>query len=296
MNIVVCVKMIPDISIISLSEKKGCINSDDLVYMVNPYDMVAVEEAVQIKEAQKPSHITLISMAPPSNKKLLRHCLALGADEAILLWDSSFYNSDCYATATILAKAISSLKYDLILCGQKAADTEDGQVGSIIADILDMPLITRVAEVEALPNCNKLTVESKLERGNRRLAEILLPALLAVELDLNEPRYASLPSLMVSLRQNIKEFNLEALNLSSEEVGLKGSKTKLVTLSTPKPRPKKTFTPDSSLSAQERMKLIISGGITEKKTDLIEGSPKELGYKFIEFITLYTNKSETPSP
>jgi len=291
MNIVVCVKLIPDINIISLSEKKGCIDSDDLVYIVNPHDMVAVEEAVQIKEVQKPSHITLISMASPSNKKLLQHCLALGADEAILLWDSSFYNSDCFATATILAKAISTLKYDLILCGQKAADTDDGQVGSIIADILGIPLITSVAEVKVLPDCNKLMVESKLERGNRKLVEILLPALLAVELDLNEPRYASLPSLMASLKQNIKEFNLEALNLSSEEVGLKGSKTKVVTLSTPKPRPKKIFTPDSSLSAAERMKLIMLGGITEKKTDLIEGSPKELSSKFNEFLRCYWTRS-----
>lgn len=296
MNIVVCVKLIPDISIISLNEKKGCIDSDDLVYIVNQNDMVAVEEAVQVKELCQPSHITLISMAPPSNKKLLQHCLALGADEAILLWDSSFCNSDCYATATILAKAISSLQYDLVLCGQKAADTEDGQVGSIIADILDIALITRVAEVEVLPNCNKLMVESKLERGNRKLVEILLPALLTVEMDLNEPRYASLPALMASLRRNIKEFNLEALNLSSEEIGLKGSKTKVVTLSTPKPRPKKIFTPDNSLSAQERMKLIMSGGITEKKTDLIEGNSEKVSSKFIEFITLYANKSETPTP
>jgi electron transfer flavoprotein alpha/beta subunit len=296
MNIVVCVKPVPDTSIISFNEKGGYLNSDDLVYVVNPHDMVAVKEAVQIKELRQPSYITLISMAPPSNKKLLQHCLALGADEAILLWNSSFCDSDCYVTATVLAKAISSLQYDLVLCGQKAADTEQGQVGCIIAEILDIPSITRVAEIEILPNCNKLTVESKLERGKRNLVEVPLPALLAVEMDLNEPRYASLPSLMASLRQDIKEYNFEALNLSSEEVGSRGSKTKVVTLSRPKPRPKKVFTPDSSLSAQERMKLIMSGGITEKKTDLIEGNPDEVSSKFIEYISLCVKNGEIPTP
>ena len=120
MNIVVCVKLVPDVSIISLDPNTGLIDSDDLVYVINPYDVVAVEAAVRIKDEDGVSRVTLISVAPPSTKGLLHRGLAIGADEAMLLWDSGFDNYDSYATGVILAKAIGSLQYDLILCGQKA--------------------------------------------------------------------------------------------------------------------------------------------------------------------------------
>ena len=291
MNIVVCVKPVPDVSIISVDPDKGSIDCDDLVSTVNPYDLVATEEAVRIKEREESAHITLMSMTLPTNKKLLQRCLALGADEAVLLWDDCFDKSDSFATASVLAKALSSLDFDLVLCGQKAADTEDGQVGSIIADILDIPLVGRVVEVEVASNGKALTVESKLEKGNREQVEVTLPALLTVERDLNEPRYASLPSFMASLIYDVREYTMGELGLSREEVGSRGSKTEVMALSIPKPRPKKPFTPDSSLSAAERMKLIMSGGITKKKTDLFEGNPEELSSKFIEFLKCYWTKS-----
>lgn len=284
MNIVVCVKSVPDVSIIWLDAHMSCIDSDDLVYVVNPCDMVAVEEAMRIKERDGVGRITLMSMGPPSTKKLLRCCLAIGADECILLWDSSLDNSDSYATGVILAKAISSVQYDLILCGEKAVDTEAGQVGSVIAAMLDIPLVSRVVGVEVSPGGKEVTVESKLERGNRERVEVVLPAVLTVEVDLNEPRYASLPSVMASLRKDIKEYNLTELGLSYDEVGSKGSKTKVVALSYPKPRPKKLFIPDSSLSAAERRQLIMSGGTTRKRGDLFEESPKELSSKFVKFL------------
>jgi electron transfer flavoprotein beta subunit len=285
MNILVCVKPVPDVSIISIDPNTGLINSDDLVYIVNPYDMVAMEEAVRIKERDGVSQVTLISMAPASAKRLLRRCLAIGADEAMLLWDSSFDNSDSYAAGIILAKAIGSLQYDLILCGQKAIDTEAGQVGSVIAERLGIPLASRVAKIDILPDCKKVTVESKLEKGNRAKVEVILPALLTVEVDLNEPRYASLPSLMAGLRKDIKEYNLEALGLSYEEVGQEGAKTRTITLSPPRPRPKKVFTPDSSLSAEERLRLIMSGGVTQKKGDLLEGDPGNIASSVVRFLS-----------
>jgi electron transfer flavoprotein beta subunit len=283
-NIVVCVKPVPDVSIISLEPNTGLINSDDLVYIVNPYDMVAVEEAVRMKEKDGVSRVTLISAAPPSTKRLLHHCLAIGADEAILLWDSSFNNSDSYATGVILAQAIGSLQYDLILCGQKAIDTEAGQVGSVIAERLDLPLVSRVVGIDVSPNSKKVTVESKLEKGNREQVEVILPALLTVEVDLNEPRYPSLPSLMAGLRKGIKEYDLKALGLSYEEVGSQGAKTRTVTLAPPRPRPKKVFTPDSHLSAEERMRLIISGGVTQKQGDLLQGEPRNIASSVVRFL------------
>jgi electron transfer flavoprotein beta subunit len=284
MNIVVCVKPVPDVSIVMLDPKTGLISSDDLVYTINPYDMVAVEKAVRIKEKDGSSQVTIMSVAPPSAKRLLRRCLAIGADDVILLWDSSFENLDSYATGVILAKAISSLHYDLILCGQKAIDTEAGQVGSIIAERLDIPLASRVVKIDLSPDSKKAAVESKLEKGKREQIEVTLPALLTIDMDLNEPRYASLPSLMAGLRKDVKEYNVAALGLSYAEVGPEGAKTRTVALSLPKPRPKKVFTPDSQLSAEERMRLIISGGVTQKQSDVLKGDPVKIASSMVRFL------------
>ncbi len=285
MNIAVCIKPVPDVSIVTLDPNTGHINSDDLVYIVNPYDMVALEEAVRIKEKDGTSRVTLISMAPPSAKRLLRRCLAMGADEIMLLWDKSFENSDSYATGVILARAIGSGQYDLILCGQKAIDTEAGQVGSIIAERLDIPLASRVIIIDISPGVKKADIESKLEKGNRARIEVFLPALLTVELDLNEPRYASLPSLMAGLRKDITECDRETLGLSYGEVGSEGSRTRTAALSLPKPRPKKVFTPDSNLSAEERLRLVISGGVTQKQSDVLEGDRGKIAATVVQFLS-----------
>jgi len=285
MNIIVCVKPVPDVSIVTLDPKAGLIDSDDLVYILNPYDIVAMEVALRIKEKDGISNVILISVAPPSMKRLLRHCLAMGADEARLIWDSSFEDLDSYATGVILSRAIDYLQYDLILCGQKAIDTEAGQVGSVIAGRLDLPLVSRVTGIDVSSAGKKVTIESKLEKGKRAEVEVVLPAVLTVEVELNEPRYASLPLLMAGLRGDIKEYNLEALGLSRQELSPEGTITKTVGLSTPKPRPKKVFTPDSSLPAEERLRLIMSGGVTQKQGDMLEGDPAKIASTVVQYLT-----------
>ena len=283
MNILVCVKPVPDVNIIMFDPETGLIDTDDLVYIVNPCDMVAVEEAVQIKEREGTGQVTLISVAPSSTGRLIRRCLAMGADEAMLIWDSDFDNLDSYATGVILAKTIASIPYDLVLCGQKAIDTEAGQVGSVIAESLKIPLASRVVKIDVSPDSKKVNVESKLEKGNRLKMEVTLPALLSVEVDLNEPRYAGLPSLMAGLRKDIREYNLKSLGLSYDEA-CQGIKTRTITHSAPKPRPKKVFTPDSSLSAEERLRLIISGGVEQKHSDVLEGDPENIASTVVQFL------------
>jgi electron transfer flavoprotein beta subunit len=223
-------------------------------------------------------------VAPPSIKGLLHRGLAIGADEARLLWDSSFGNLDSHATGVVLAEAIGSLQYDLILCEQKAIDIEAGQVGSVIAERLDIPLASRVVNIDVTLGDKKVTVESKLEKVNRARVDVNLPALLMVEVDLNEPRYPSLPSLVAGLRKDIKEYDLKAIGLSYEEVAAEGVKTRTVTLSPPRPRPKKVFTRDSHLAAEERLRLIISGGVTQKQGDLLEGDPGTIASSVVRFL------------
>ena len=285
MNIAVCVKPVPDVNIISLDpHNEGQIDPYDIIYTISACDMVAVEEAVRIKEKDAAGHVILLSMAPPSTERILRRYAAIGADEAILLWDENFQDSDSYATGATLAKALGSLQYDLVLCGNKAPDTNAGQVGYVIANILGIPIVTGVTSIVVDSKDNKIAVERKLEKGNRERIKINVPTLIAVDEGLNEPRYASLPSFIAALRKDIKRYAMGDLGLSAEAVGARGSKTRSVNMSLPRPRPKKIFTPDSSLSSFERMRLVMSGGVQEKEQEVFEGSPEELSSKFIEFL------------
>ena len=284
MNILVCVKPVPDVSVITLDPKTGLVDSDDLVYIINTCDLVAVEEAIRIKERDETGRVTVISVAPRFTKRLIGRCLVMGADEAVLLWDSDLVNLDSYATGVILAKMIASIHYDLILCGQKAVDTEAGLVGSVIAESLEIPLATRVVKIDVSLDGKQVNLESKLEKGNRLKMEVALPALLAVEADLAEPRYASLPFLMAGLKKPVKEYDLKTLGLSYAEISAEEIKTRTVTLSNPKPRPKKVFTPDSHLSAEERLRLIISGGVTQKPSDVLEGDPAKIALTAVQFL------------
>jgi electron transfer flavoprotein beta subunit len=284
MNIVVCIKQVADINIpIRLNPETTSIESEDLAYVVNPYDMLAVEEAVRIKEKNE-GQVILITVGPPSAETALRQCLALGADRAILLCDPAFAGSDGYATAAVLAKAIALFQYDLVLCGVRAIDTNAGQVGTAIAEMLDIALVTGVTEIEVSSEQKMVTVQRRLEGGNRDVVETPLPALLAVEAGLNKPRYPSLPSMIMAQRKEIERHDIHALGLSPREVGSSGAKTHTIRLSAAKPRPKRIFTPDSSLSAAERMRLIMSGGIAEKKADLLTGEPAELVSQLIQFL------------
>jgi electron transfer flavoprotein beta subunit len=285
MDIIVCVKPVPDVNIISLTEQgETLIDNDDLVYVVNPADLVAVEEAIRIKEQARGGKVLIVSMSPASHERLLQKCLALGADEAMRIWDRRFESADSHTTGMILAKAIAAQPYDLILSGHRAADTDDGQVGYNIAARLDIPIISSVTGIRVAYQNRTAIVEKKLPKGYRERLEVALPAFFAVEESLNEPRYANLPDLMDGLRKKIKHCNMKDLGLSSKTAGAAACKKRRVGVSTPKPRPKKIFTPDSSLSAAERMELIMSGGVVEKNSELFEGSPETLSVKFVDFL------------
>lgn len=272
MNIVVCVKQVIDTSIpIDVDSEAKSIINEGLVYVVNPYDKVAVEEAVRIKQELGVGEVSVVCLGSSSAKKALRRCLAMGADRAVLICDPGFDGSNSYAVATVLATAIGQLKYDLILCGVRATDTNAGQVGPVIADMLDIPLVYGVTKIAVSANRKKIVTHRKVEGGKREIVEAPLPALVAVEAGLNEPRYATLPSLIVAQRKQIEECNMNELGLSLNEVGSKGSKITILKLSLPRPRPKKPFSPDGSLSAAERLGQVMSGGITEKHGTILHG-------------------------
>lgn len=284
MNIVACVKQVLDTDgPLKIDTSTKSIDDRHTPYVVNPYDEIAVEEAVQLKEACGCGQVTVVSMGDRSAEKILRNCLALGTDRAVLLCDPAFSNSDSYITGVVLAKAISLLDYDLILCGVRAVDTNAGQVGAVVAERLGIPLVTSVAKIEVSSDGKKVTVQRKLERGDREVVEVELPALLTIELG-HKSRYPSLPARLAAQRKGIDYYDAAALDLLPEEVGSAGARTMMLSISPPKPKAGKLFVPDSSLSPAERMRLLMSGGIQEKKGDSLEGKPREVASKLVEFL------------
>jgi len=281
MNIIVCVKQVIDTEHLTRIVGERSIDDPDLPRVVNPCDLVAVEEALQLKDRGIADEIILVSMGFSSARETLYRCLAMGADRAILLCDPAFEGSDSHATATLLAKAIGSLDYGLILCGQKAFDTKAGQVGFYLAEMLRMPIISGAMKVE-VPSGEKVVVQRKQRGGHREVLEASLPALVAVEEELNEPRYVSQRAISRARAKEVKEYDMKALGLSPEYVGQRGSKTEVTSIL--RPRPKRTFIPDSSLPALERLVQVEAGGFKQREGSTITGIPQEVASRLVEIL------------
>jgi electron transfer flavoprotein beta subunit len=284
LNIVVCIKQVLDTQGPVNVDNEGGIDGLRLSSIVNPSDLVAVEEALQLKERYGFEQVIAVSMGSLSAEEALRECLAIGADKAVLLCDPAFQDSDSHATALALTKAIRHMGCDLVLCGQRAIDTEAGQVGFILAHMLNMPMISAVTKVYLTPDLKQAIAHRKLEKGNREVVEAPLPLLLAVDIGLNSPRHSDLRGVIAARRAKIEKCDCQSLGINPEEVGAQGSKVTMIKRSRPRPKPKKVFTPDSKLSAAERMRLVMSGGVQEKKGDMLQGNPEDIASQLVRFL------------
>lgn len=231
MEIVVCIKRVPETgeAEITVDPTGRDIVKDRLTYDINESDNYALEEAVLLKE-RFGGTVTLVSMGPPETDEALRMGLAKGGDVAIRLWDPKFAQSDGYATASILAKAIKEITFDLVLTGCIASDDGWTQVGVILAELLEIPHATLVTKVDI--EDGSATAQCELEGGLIALNKVKIPALFTIQTGINEPRYASLISIKRATSKEIKLLDLEDLGLEETEVG-EGSKTKVVKLSPP---------------------------------------------------------------
>lgn len=284
MKIIVCIKQVPDTSVpLDIEQDGQKIVEDGLVYIVNPEDLCAVETAVRLKESLG-GEITVLTLGPPRAEEALRSCLALGADRAVLLQDGAFRGGDPFVTATALAAVIEKINSELILTGSRTLDGGHAQVPAAIAELLGLPFVSGVTDLNVVPG-QGIALHRKLERGDREVMECSLPALVAVTEGIGTPRYASLPDVIASLRQEIEVLRAGDLNLRQGQIGERGSLKTLVRLTPPRPRPKKTFIPDSSLSPAERMRQLMTGGITQKKSgEILEGDPEQIASQVVRLL------------
>ena len=211
MNMIVCVRQVIDpetpANCFGIDpEQKRAVVSGDRHVVINPFCENAVEAALRVKGANG-GRVTILSMGNDSAGKVIKHCLAMGGDEGVLLTDPSYEDSDSFAAASILAGAIKRIGgYDIIFCGRQDGDWDAGQVGSGIAEILGIPSVTPVRKIEIRDG--KAVVERIVSDGYE-VIEVSTPVLFSVSNEIGEPRYPTIKGMMQVSKKPMTLWNAE---------------------------------------------------------------------------------------
>ncbi len=235
MNSIVCVKQIQDPEIPPTkfqlnAEGTDVVPPEGIPPVINPYDEQAVELAVKIKE-QHGGQITILTIGDDSSASVVRHALAMGADEGFLLRDQAFEGSDSFSTAYILSRAIHKIGvFDLVLCGRQAADWDEGLVGSILAENLDLPLVTLAESVDFVQG--RFRVRRVILDGYQ-VFDVSPPAIVTVTHEAGPPRLPSGWGIISASKKEIPVWDAEDIGADPSRIGREASRKKLVRLSIP---------------------------------------------------------------
>lgn len=252
MNIVVCIKQVPDTAEVRINPETNTLIRDGVPTIINPYDMHAIEAGLQIKEMTK-GKVTVITMGPPQAESVLREAISMGADDAVLLSDRAFAGADTWATAFTISKAIAKIGADIIICGKQAIDGDTAQVGPEMAEFLNMPHIAYIRKIEDIKP-DSIKVQRMMDEGYD-IVESSLPVLLTVVKELNQPRLPSLKGKMAAKKAEIKKLGHKELEIDEKDTGLKGSPTQV----------KNIFAPEA-----RGERKILAGNIEEQVNQLAE--------------------------
>ena len=230
LNIIVCVKQIPDpeapLSDVSIDAGNMEVVVD-APQVISPFDENALEAAIQLSE-EHDGKITVLSMGKKLSDSVLRKALAAGADELVLLEDSGFDKLDSHSTAAVLAAAIKKIgAFDLVLTGRQAGDWDSGQVGLILGEMLDLPCISLAREIKA--EDGSVIVKKTTPEGYERV-KATLPALITVSNEVGELRYISRTRMLKMMRGgNIPSWDADEIGIASDAI----ETMKIVSLATP---------------------------------------------------------------
>jgi len=235
MHIVVLVKQVPEIALIKVNEAQNKVELPQGPGVVNPFDEYAVEEGIRLKERTN-GKCTVMTMGTERAESALRDCLALGADEAVLLTDPLFEGSDPQATGKILAAGLKKLgQFDMVLAGKQAVDSDSSQVPGAVAAALDLPQTMFVKKFEKVDKDN--TIVFRMTEDGYDVIESSLPAVFSVVKEINEPRLPSLKGKMAAKKKEIIKWSASDVGLDGSGIG-PNSGTKTIKVSPPPSRPK----------------------------------------------------------
>ena len=224
MNIVVCIKQVPNTNEVKLDPVTGTLIREGVPSIINPDDKAGLEAALRLKDSMG-AHVTVLSMGPPQADAALREALAMGADEAILVSDRAFGGADTWATSTTIAAAIKNLDYDLIITGRQAIDGDTAQVGPQISEPLGIPNISYAEEIKV--EGDSVIVKRQYE-DRYHIVKAKMPCLITALTELNKPRYMTPGGIFDAYREKeVKVWGLKDITVDQANIGLKGSPTRV---------------------------------------------------------------------
>lgn len=226
MNIIVCIKQVPETTEVDFDEETGRLKREGVAAIINPFDEFAIEEGLRIKEKHG-GKVSVITMGPPWAADAVRDAIAMGADEGFIATDRAFAGADTWATSFTLAKSLEHMgDYDIIICGLKTTDGDTGQTGPEMAEHLDIPHVCYVSEIIEIKD-RRVILKRNLDDGVETL-EAPLPLLITVSKEVNQPRLATLRGRIKAKKAEIKEITNKDLKIDPKELGLDGSFTRVV--------------------------------------------------------------------
>ncbi len=206
MKIVVCVKHVPDTTAtLEIAPNQKTIETEDLEWVMNPYDEYAVEEAVRLKE-RFGGEVTVLSLGDEEAENIVLTALAMGADRGIILQPEEPI-TDPYLIAKVLAGKLSEMEFDIVLFGKRSIDYNNHQVGTMVAELLGIPSVSSVNKLEILDG--KVRARREIEGGAAEIVEVEMPVVITAEKDLNQPRYVSFRGLALARRKPIEYEDVE---------------------------------------------------------------------------------------
>jgi len=228
-KILVPVKRVPDYETkVKLNSDGSGIQTDGVKWIVNPFDEIAVEEALRIKEARSDiDEIVVVSIGPTGTSEQLRTVLAMGADRAVLVVTDDYIDSD--AAASILAELFRKDEYDLIIMGKQAIDSDANQCGQLLSSELGIPQATFASKLVIDDSRASAEVTREVDGGLETI-KVSLPAVVTTDLRLNEPRYPSLPGIVKAKKKPLEEIQLSEMGVDA------GAKVKIISMSLPEER------------------------------------------------------------
>ncbi len=239
MNIIVCIKQVPGTTQVEIDPETGVLKRDGVRSKMNPYDLYALETALQLKERYG-GCISVLTMGPPQAQAVIREAYTMGADEGYILSDRRFAGSDVLATSYTLANGIRRIGgFDLIICGKQTTDGDTAQVGPAIAEHLGLPHVTWVKRIEQADE-QGIVVEQNME-DSFEIVRLPFPCLISVEKDIHTPRLPSYRHMLATSSRPVTTLGLsDLLDTSENNYGLSGSPTQV----------ERVFQPDSCVDQQ----------------------------------------------
>ena len=227
-KILVPVKRVPDYEIkIKVKSDGSGIEKDGIKWIVNPFDEIAVEEAVRLKEANPEVEITVLSLGPSEATEQIRTGLAMGADKGILVVCDT--ETDSFVASKVLDKIVERDGYDMVIMGKQAIDSDASQTGQLLASARNLPQATFASKLEVAGDWKSANVTREVD-GGLETVKVALPAVVTTDLRLNEPRYPSLPGIVKAKKKPLEEISISDLGVEVAPV------VKVVKVSPPEER------------------------------------------------------------